>query len=198
MTDGNTDSNAMIDAALGAGASSATVIDTDRIHVDDRFRTFCEEPRCPNFDTSSHCPPHCEGPDDFRKLLQRFRSALVVRFDAPADALSPEDRRVVGRLLHDLTADVVGLARAAGFTEAAGFSSGGCKNTYCHDHPECAALAPAGECRFPDRARTSLSALGVDVQHLLREAGWIGREQALKGASAAEGTVMMVGVVLLD
>lgn len=190
-------SEALLTFARAQGVNEALVIATERLSIKDRFRELCQEPyQCPSFGTSIHCPPHCETPAEFRERLRASRFALVFRLDVPVEATVGESRREVGRLLQDITADIEGRARELGFGEAAGFSSGGCKETYCGEHATCAALEGAG-CRFPDRARTSLSGLGFDAQHLLREVGWLAGDKALEAPTAGSGPVMMLGLVLL-
>jgi predicted metal-binding protein len=170
----------------------------DRILVEDRFRKQCEEPRCPNFNTSLNCPPHAPPPARFREHLSQFTHALAFKFDVPAEAFSGGGGREVGHLLHEAVADLEHYARTLGFEHARGYSSGGCKRTLCNEHAECAALQEDGECRNPATARPSLSGMGVNWHELSQELGWamMRTEDGESGPSAE--TVMMAGLVLLE
>ncbi len=185
-------------STMGHGVSDALVIATEEIPVEEHFRALCEDPRCPNYGSSVHCPPHARSPTVFRELLRSYRYGFVFRFDIPAEALGRDARREIGRLLHDTTAEVERQAIALGFVRAAGFSSGGCKRTYCNDHSDCAARYDESGCRFPDWARTSLSGMGVNTQRLLQAAGWLKRSSYASAASETQHGAMLVGLVLLE
>lgn len=179
----------------------ATLTDASLIPVEARFRSLCEEPRCPSFGSSLHCPPSSRTPSEFRALVESYRVALVFRWDVPGELLSGDGRLRIIRVLHDTTADLEMRARQSGFPRAAGFSAGGCRQTYCHEYDHCAGLGPEGACRHPDRARTSLSGLGLHVQALATSLGWslgrgpldssmstdASRASSTSGASGASG-----------
>jgi len=139
--------------------------------IEDRFRRSCEEPRCPSFDTSANCPPHSMLPAGFREIVSEYTRVLAFKFDVPTLALEGEDRREASRLLHETTAAIEHRARRLGFPNARGYSSGGCKQTFCNDHPLCAAIQPGGHCRNPDKARPSLSGMGVNWHNLTGDLG---------------------------
>ncbi len=186
------------DHALSLGVSDAKLLSVDRITVEDRFRRQCEEPRCPNFNTSLNCPPHTPSPARFREHLSEYSYALAIKFDVPAGAFHSEGSREVGRLLHETVADLEHYARTLGFEHARGHSSGGCKKTLCHEHAECAALQEGGECRNPATARPSLSGMGVNWHNLSQELGWAMMRTEDGESGPSSDTVMMAGLVLLE
>ena len=79
-------------------------------------------------------------PDQFREHIKGFAHALAFKFDMPMEALQGAKQRDAHMLLHETTAAIEHQAKSLGFDRACGYSSGGCKNTFCHDYADCAAL----------------------------------------------------------
>lgn len=184
--------------ARSLGASEAKLIAAERVIVEDRFRRQCEEPRCPNYDTSINCPPHSISPAEFREQIKSYIHVMAFKFDAPTWGVHGAERREVGRLLHETTAAIERQAKSLGFERACGYSSGGCKKTFCFDDASCAALEPGGRCRFPDEARASLSGMGVNWHELSKALGWTMRgNDGVRRISKAE-TVMLAGLIFLE
>ena len=48
--------------ALDLGADKAAVIDTSAISVSEAVAFKCRVPRCPNYASCAHCPPHAPTP----------------------------------------------------------------------------------------------------------------------------------------
>ncbi|HUT15519.1 MAG TPA: DUF2284 domain-containing protein [Anaerolineae bacterium] len=78
------------------------------------------------------------------------------------------------RSLAEAVSEVVcALERQAykdGYHLAMGFDGGSCKDYLCDGLP-CQFL-DSGRCRFPQRARPSMEAVGMDVLSLVHKAGW--------------------------
>lgn len=183
-------------ASLGVG--DAKLMAVDRITVEDHFRSQCEEPRCPNYNTSINCPPHSMMPEQFRDHIKGFIHALAFKFDVPNEAVQGPKRREASLLLHETTAAIEHQAKSLGFERARGYSSGGCKRTFCHEHADCAALQEGGQCRHPDEARPSLSGMGVNWHKLSKALGWTMQRNEAGDLSPGGQTVMMAGLVLLE
>ena len=81
--------------ARSLGIGDAKLLGVDRITVEDRFRSQCAEPRCPNYDTSINCPPHSMTPGQFREHIKGFTLVLAFKFDMPMEAVQGTER---GRL----------------------------------------------------------------------------------------------------
>jgi predicted metal-binding protein len=180
------------------GITDAKLLGVDRIKVEDRFRGQCEEPRCPNYNTSINCPPHSMTPDSFREYINDFIHVLAFKFDMPVEAVQGAKRREAGLLLHETVASIEQQAKSLGFEHACGYSSGGCKRTFCHEHPDCAALQEGGRCRHPDKARPSLSGMGVNWHELSRSLGWVMQTNEDGKLNPEAKTVMMSGLVFLE
>jgi len=184
--------------AKSLGVSDAKLLRVDRIVVDDGFRSHCQEPRCPNYDTSVNCPPHSMTPGEFRDHLKDYVHVLAFKFDMPAEALNGAGRPEAGLLLHETTAAIEHYAVSLGFERARGYSSGGCKKTLCFEHANCEALQEGGQCRHPDKARPSLSGMGVNWHELSKSLGWMMLKNEDGDSNTTAETIMMAGLVLLE
>jgi predicted metal-binding protein len=190
--------SALVAFARSLGVSDVRVIAVDRIVLDDRFRDLCEEPRCPNFGTSIHCPPHSMTPAQFRHQIKAFARVLAFKFDMPHEAVMGPERREAGLLMHEVTASIEYKAKALGFERACGYSGGGCKVTLCYEHDSCAALEDPGTCRHSDKARPSLSGMGVNWHELSKTLAWLPQNHNALSLDANPDTVMMAGLVFLE
>lgn len=158
--------------AMSLGATNVAVRSTADIEVDEKFVSFCKDPRCPNYGLSPSCPPHVSGPDGFRELLKNRSHVLVIRIVVPSSVLFSDERREVMAFLHELVAKVELAAIENGFAKSKAFAGGSCKDLFCFDEVDCNVLSGRGKCRNPDRARHSMSGYGVNVSDLIKTCGW--------------------------
>jgi predicted metal-binding protein len=63
-------------------------------------------------------------------------------------------------LLHDL-----------GYVRSKGLAAGSCKSVFCNNI-SCEAMQKRGKCRYPNLARPSMEALGINVFRLVKDVGW--------------------------
>ncbi len=184
--------------ARSLGVADARLVPAGQVKVEDRFRSQCREPRCPNYGMSATCPPHSMTPGQFREHISHFSRVLAVKFDMPLEALQEARRKEAVLLLHETTAAIEHKAVTLGFKLARGYSSGGCKVTLCGDHADCAALQEGGQCRNPNTARPSLSGMGVNWHDLSKSLGWIMRKTEDGALNPAAETIMMAGLIFLE
>lgn len=166
--------------AVELGSSDAAIVPANRITVDERVRLKCLIPRCPRAGETPNCPPYAPDLDLVRRAIERYSWAILIKCEvSPIDDYVPgkgatkaEQRRVL--LFHKKGGDVVyGLERQAykdGYHLAMGLGGGSCKDHLCQGLV-CQFL-DSGRCRFPQRARPAIEALGIDVMKLVNEAGW--------------------------
>lgn len=166
--------------ALEAGASAAAIIPASDVAIDERVRLKCFVPRCPRAGETPNCPPYAPDLDLVRKAVGRFSWAILFKCDVepieeyvPAkDKTRAEKRRALS--FHRKSSDVLyELERQAykdGYHLAMGFGGGSCKDYLCHGL--ICQFLDSGRCRFPQRARPAMEAVGVDVLSLVRNAGW--------------------------
>jgi predicted metal-binding protein len=169
-------------AALGLGVAGAKVIPVDRVVVEDRVRLKCQV-GCPSYETNLKCPPYVPTPDEFRKILNEYSFAMVVKHKPPP---MPEDilgsknvgmdvakERLAGlraQYLEDyrkrlgIMLELEKVAFGNGYTFATAFVNGPC--------PLCEKCnVEKGVCLNPTIARISAEAVGINVLKTAENAG---------------------------
>jgi len=189
----------MIDLALSLGATAAEIVPAESLVVEERFAALCGEPhRCPSYGLAPGCPPHALPPSLFREQLTYYHHILVFKIDVPAADLLGGKRVPVARNIHRIAAGLEQTARALGFSRARGLAAGSCKELFCGEEEVCAVLHWRQPCPHADRARPSLSAVGVDFSVLAALAGWeFGAIDPNRADSEEPAMGLMAGLVLL-
>jgi predicted metal-binding protein len=166
--------------ALELGAFDAVVVPAERVFVDERVRLKCTIPRCPRAGETPNCPPYAPDLELVRRAISRYSWAILLKCHiSPIQDYIPgkgttkaEQRRVL--LFHKKGSEVVsGLERQAykdGYHLALGLGGGSCKDYLCQGM--ICQFLDSGRCRFPQRARPAIEAMGIDVMKLVNEAGW--------------------------
>lgn len=154
------------------GFQAARVIESGQIAVEPWVRLKCRF-GCNRYDTSLNCPPSSPDEDKMKEILSGYTHALVVQ-GAPPPGEFHERLLALERNLF-----------LSGHYEALAFGAGPC--------PVCSACPDDGECRFPEKARPSLEACGVDVYETAHRAGL-----HLEPVTHRLGYVKYVGLVLFN
>ena len=187
----------LIEEALRLGAADARVIRAADIPVEDAIVEMCRPPGCEGYGKSANCPPFVMTPQEARIWISHFDKAVLFKIDVEPELLfspgqfSPfEDIfRIASRLEH--------RAMESGWKDAKGLGAGSCKPVFCPD-AACAILADGEKCRFPDLARPSMEALGINVFKLAERVHWpiyqITRTTDPKEIPSA----MLVGMMLIS
>ncbi len=189
--------------ALKAGASEAAFIPAGEVIVDERVRLKCQVPRCIRAGETPNCPPYAPDLDLIRRALSRYSWAILIKCNvgpiqdyAPGKgATKAEQRRVLS--FHQKSGEIVcELERQAykdGYHLAMGFGGGSCKDYLCQGL--ICQFLDSGRCRFPQRARPAMEAMGIDVFDLLNKAGW--PAYALLDDLGAIPCAVTVGIVFI-
>ncbi len=166
--------------ALELGAFDAVIVPTKHITVDERVRLKCIVPRCPRAGETPNCPPYSPDLELVRRAINHYSWAILLKCHvSPMEDYIPgrgatkvEQRRVL--LFHKKSGEVVySLERQAykdGYHLAMGLGGGSCKDYLCQGM--ICQFLDSGRCRFPQRARPAIEAMGIDVIKLVNEAGW--------------------------
>jgi predicted metal-binding protein len=155
-----------------SGFQFARIIETRDVVVEPWVRLKCQY-GCPGYASSLTCPPFSPDEAKMREILSSYSHALLVQGTPP----SKRFHKYLLALERDLF--------LSGYAEALAFGAGPC--TVCS---EC---QPEGRCQFPDLARPSLEACGVDVYETARRAGL-----SLRPVTHRQGYVKFVGLVLFN
>jgi predicted metal-binding protein len=75
----------LVQAARSLGAKDAKVIPATDVIVENRVPLKCRA-GCIGYGKKLTCPPHVPTPDEFRKILNEYKYALLVKFISPATA----------------------------------------------------------------------------------------------------------------
>jgi predicted metal-binding protein len=162
--------------ALKLGASKATIVEVDKIPVDDRVVLKCRIPRCFGYGACAQCPPNTLKPQELRDLLKEYRWAIFFIVDvAPEiiirDKATIKERVAAYQLVFSIVNKIESLAFYDGHYLAFGFAAGSCRHTFCGKQDNCQAL-DGKQCRFSLLSRPSMEAVGIDVYKMVAEAGW--------------------------
>lgn len=188
----------MAKEAIGLGATSSAIISSTEIQVKEDLAALCNgEYICPNYGRAANCPPHVEGPAEFRTWLAQSKYAIVVKIELPTSVMFSDERRGVMQLLHQIVAGVEEKAIEMGFADSKAFAGGSCKALFCDDEENCRILAENGPCRHGEAARPSMSGFGVDVTQLMLSSGWPASKAESPEASGNDATSWVAGLVLL-
>lgn len=181
------------------GASAAAILPAAALVVEDRFAALCGTPhRCPSYGLAPGCPPHALKPSRFREILVEFDQLLVFKIDCPMAALMGSDRLAIARRIHLIAATLEAEALAGGWTRAMGLAAGSCKELFCPQQAPCVVLDQGLACPHGNRARPSLSALGVHFALLAEAVGWSYHKiEAATTVSDDAAMGLMAGLVLL-
>jgi len=170
-----------IGIALKAGATSAKIIPSKRVVIDERVRLKCEVPRCSGYGRFLTCPPHVMSVESFSRILSGYKWGLLIQVEAEDidstdkgkgridRAILKENRELhfpFKRRLHEVVEAVESAAFKKGMRFAAGFVGGSC--VLCD---RCVSEKGSNACRHPFRARPPMEAVGIDVVKTAENAG---------------------------
>ena len=162
----------LIELAISLGAGGAVALGVEHVSAEDHLAALCKETRCENYGLSPTCPPHVRGPAWLREYLGAIDHAVLIKLELPTDAMYSDQRREIGKLLHFMVIQLEYAAREMGFKKSMALAGGSCKKLFCTDKADCRLLFGDGVCRNPDSARPSVSGFGVNMNRLLKAAGW--------------------------
>jgi predicted metal-binding protein len=184
--------------AIIMGATDAALIASSEIRIEAELAVLCSgDPPCKNFGKAPSCPPHVGGPGEFIKWRDKSPYTIVVRIDVPTEIMFSEEQREVMRLLQENLAALERATIDMGFTQSKAFAGGSCKKVWCFDHPTCRVLSKNDPCRYPDKARPSMSGYGVNVTKLMESAGLLDKIVMQKDKTKPNDSLWIAGLVLI-
>jgi predicted metal-binding protein len=141
-------------------------IPISHVRPEHRIREFCHKNRCGNYGAHYMCPPHVGTVGELAQRIRRYSNAFLLQYaksmDVVGDPLAVTRSKVE---FHQRILQLEEVLKKSRITELWCLIGGDC--ALC----EPCKAANAEPCQYPDRARTSLEAIGVDVMALLDELG---------------------------
>lgn len=135
-----------------------------------RIRAYCIENRCGSYDAHHMCPPRVGSLEEVTARLQGFPQGILLQCSRLLDVANDREGATRTKIeFHRLIMRLERRVRRKGMTQLWGLIGGNCELcrvcTAVEDKP----------CRHPEKARTSLEAIGIDVVGLLEGLGLDGR-----------------------
>lgn len=154
----------LITLAEAAGFSAA-VIPAAQVPVDEKFRPYCEENLCGQYNANYSCPPVCGSAEQLHREILRGELAVILKSEWPIE--SYQDFRAIrrGKQSHNRA-----MLRLKETLRMAGYD-GLCVGGSCCDLCDPCNMASGRPCAFPERRFSCMSAYCVDVAKLTRQCG---------------------------
>ncbi len=146
-----------VEQALAAGVHEARVIPVSNVVTAEWVRLKCQF-GCSGFGKRLCCPPHTPTPEQMKRVLAGYRTALIYSYTCTPHGYLPKRLRMQ-RL-------VPAIERAMfldGYYKAFGLMAGPCRL--------CKVCKLKGRCRYPELARPSMESCGIDVYATARNSG---------------------------
>jgi predicted metal-binding protein len=127
-----------------------------------RIRELCLENRCGNYGNHYMCPPYIGSLGKTKTRLKKFQLGILLQYSKPLDVRNDNAGLKQSKLdFHNKILQLEGLLRNGGINDVWGMIGGSCE--LCE-----VCKAQLGEpCPYPDKARTSLTSLAIDILDLL-------------------------------
>jgi len=148
------------------GINTCMEFDSSLLVPEWRVRDLCLENKCGNYGNNYMCPPHIGALNEVKPKLKKFHQGILFQYSQPVDARN--DTRGVTRIKVDFHNKILQLEdclKKDGIKDAWGLIGSSC--ALC----DVCKARTASPCSYPDKARTSLESLGVNVVALLDRFG---------------------------
>jgi predicted metal-binding protein len=134
-----------------AGVKDAKIVSPSGVETAPWVRLKCQF-GCDGYGQCLVCPPFTPTPEEMRKVLDAYRRAILIHFEADA-----EIKAMVAELEREIF--------LRGAWKAFGLGAGPCY--FCKNCP-----VDEGQCRHAERARPAMEACGIDVFSTVKKAGF--------------------------
>jgi predicted metal-binding protein len=143
---------------LESGAETAKIVDPKIVVTANWVRMKCQF-GCGGYNDRLTCPPFSPTPEYTAKMLTEYKAALIFTYSSENEESEKKKRRSVRKVLVEVEREMF----LDGYYKAFGLSAGPCN--YC---THCDVTKP---CKYPEEARPSMEASGIDVYQTARNAG---------------------------
>ena len=191
--------DSLCDLALAKGADKAVAIQASDVVIDERVRMKCLVPTCSFYGNNLLCPPNLMAVEEFRKIVDQYSTAVLIRLPSSSKPVPPEISGVISLndlwrkidprknsrkkdinpaidYFGDLKASQEKLYKIIESMEAGSLAAGhrfatGFAAGGCLLCDRCVGPKSNEPCRHPFRARPSMEAMGIDVVGTAEKAG---------------------------
>ena len=152
--------------ARGLEVETCFEFDPGLLIPEQRVRDFCLENKCGNYGNNYMCPPYIGSLAEIEARLSEYKRGVLVRYTKALNV--KEDRAGVRQTkleFHNKILEMEDFLEGEGIVPVWGMIGGSC--TWCGDC--CAKINEP--CPFPEKARTSLESIAIDVLAFLDKYG---------------------------
>jgi len=157
----------LVKDAYTLNATHASIVEVSKIIFNEDLRKLCEQNSCGSYNKNWMCPPAVGAINDLRERALGFKQGLFVQTVHSIEDSFDWEGMLEGKAKHTKIFRKIleGMETKYDFKEVLPMNVGGC--TYC---AKCAYIV-GEECRFPDKAVSSVEANGIDVMALVKVLG---------------------------
>lgn len=144
------------------GFTSCAEFDAGMLVPEQKIRDMCIENRCGNYKAHYMCPPYSGSLEQITQQLSTLKQGILLQYSRPLEVEHDKaGLKRTKREFHEKLLQLEACLRDKGLHHVWTLIGGSCE--LCEPCP-----AVSGEpCPYPEKARTSLVALGIDVISLL-------------------------------
>jgi predicted metal-binding protein len=158
--------------AARLGMDACVEFDPKLLEPQQSIRDLCTQNKCGYFNKHYMCPPYIGSLGEIKAKLRNYQKGILIQHPQPLDVMKDREGLIQSKIafhrtilnIEDYCRNIISL-RGTELEHIWGLIGGTCE--LCR--PCKAAINEP--CPYPQQARTSLEALGVDVVRLLKEHG---------------------------
>lgn len=157
---------ALTECIRSLGFTDRVEFDASLLDPEQKIRDLCVANKCDNYNANYMCPPHSGTLEQIKAQISTFKQGILLQYCKPLDVEhDKEGLKRTKREFHENLLQLEACLQDKGLHRVWILIGGSCE--LCES---CTAIS--GEpCHYPDKARTSLVALGIDVISLLDRLG---------------------------
>jgi predicted metal-binding protein len=148
------------------GFTSCAEFDAGLLVPEQRIRDFCIDNRCGNFNAHYMCPPQIGPLEQIEAQLRTFKRGVILQYSKSLDVEHDQaGLKQSKRKFHEMILQLEVCLKEKGILQPRALIGGSCE--LC----DTCYTVTNEPCPYPEKARTSLVALGIDVISLLDRLG---------------------------
>lgn len=141
-------------------------IKPDEIIFDEKIRGYCKENKCGRYNNNFMCPPIIGEVEEYKKIINSYKNGYLLLIKDNIEDPNINEYYNSQKKLHQIVLEIENEIIEDGYNDSLGFIAGECR--LCRP---CKKVQGYNKCIYPDKARTSLEAVGVDVVKTLKRKG---------------------------